>query len=74
MWELSVSIFASLPSKPLSAVRLYKDEYVEVVLIVFRRLPSRKRCMEITRNWKEKRLIRPVLIFTDNIFGGIRVL
>ncbi len=48
------------------AYLLYKDDFVEVAALVFDRLPSRSFCARVARQWRERRLIRPLLIFTDN--------
>ncbi|MEM0348935.1 MAG: hypothetical protein QXD24_01950 [Candidatus Caldarchaeum sp.] len=45
----------------------YRDDFVEVVALIFDELPSRGYCARIARRWREKRLLRPFLIFTDNI-------
>jgi hypothetical protein len=50
---------------PARAVRLYHDNFLEIVLLEFEELPTRHLCCEIARAWKKKRLIRPMLLFTD---------
>ncbi|MGC9124666.1 MAG: Eco57I restriction-modification methylase domain-containing protein [Caldisericaceae bacterium] len=46
-------------------LRLYSDGFVEFVVVVVDKL-SKRLCTETARNWKEKRSVRPILIFTDN--------
>jgi len=48
------------------ALRVYIDDYIEFVVISIKDRLSRGLCTRIARNWKEKRLIRPLLIFTDD--------
>ncbi len=47
------------------AVRLYLDEYIELAILEVAHL-SRSLCTRTARRWKEKRLIRPLLVFTDS--------
>ena len=48
----------------ISIKRFYKDDYVEYVIIDTRKI-TRSRCIDIAKQWKRNRLIRPFLIFTD---------
>ncbi len=48
------------------ALRVYLDDYIEFVVIGVKDKLSRGLCTRIARNWKERRLIRPLLIFTDD--------
>ena len=50
-----------------SATRLYVDDYVEVVLLTYAEgeRMTRGQCTRTARAWKERRLIRPLLIFTN---------
>ncbi len=45
--------------------RLYSDDYVEMALIETEERLSRSVCTRAARMWKENRMIRPVLLFTD---------
>ena len=45
--------------------RLYSDDYVEVALIESSKELSRSTCTRVARMWKENRLIKPLLLFTD---------
>ncbi|MEM0350053.1 MAG: DNA methyltransferase [Candidatus Caldarchaeum sp.] len=56
-----------LSSDVKEAYLLYRDDFVEVVALIFDELPGRGYCARIARRWREKRLLRPFLIFTDNI-------
>ena len=51
--------------RPLDAVLLYKDRYVEAVVLVYDALPSRGVCVRVARQWRSNRLYRPFLVFTD---------
>ncbi len=51
--------------RPLDAVLLYKDRYVEAVVLVYDALPSRGVCVRVARMWRSNRLYRPFLVFTD---------
>jgi len=50
-----------------SATRFYVDDYVEVVLLTYAEgeRMTRGQCTRTARAWKERRLIRPFLIFTN---------
>ncbi|BAJ50607.1 type II restriction enzyme, methylase subunit [Candidatus Caldarchaeum subterraneum] len=48
------------------AYLLYRDDFVEVVVLVYDDLPSRGYCARVARRWRERTLFRPLLIFTDN--------
>jgi len=50
---------------PVDVLRIYKDDYVEGIILQFSKLPPRSVCSQVARNWKSKRLIRPLLFFTD---------
>jgi hypothetical protein len=45
--------------------RLYSDDYVETALIETEESLSRSVCTRAARMWKENRMIRPILLFTD---------
>jgi len=49
------------------ATRFYVDDYVEVVVLTYAEgeRMTRGQCTRTARSWKERRLIRPLLIFTD---------
>jgi len=49
----------------MDAILLYRDRYVEAAALVYDRLPSRGVCVRVARQWRENRLYRPLLIFTD---------
>jgi hypothetical protein len=49
----------------MEAILLYRDRYVEAAALVYDRLPSRGVCVKVARQWRENRLYRPLLIFTD---------
>jgi hypothetical protein len=49
----------------MEAILLYRDRYVEAAALVYDRLPSRGVCVRVARQWRENRLYRPLLIFTD---------
>ncbi|MCS7144615.1 MAG: BREX-1 system adenine-specific DNA-methyltransferase PglX [Archaeoglobaceae archaeon] len=49
----------------VKAWRLYIDDYIEFALIEVKRSLTRGICIRCARKWKEKRLIRPLMIFTD---------
>jgi hypothetical protein len=49
----------------MDAILLYRDKYVEAAALVYDRLPSRGVCVKVARQWRENRLYRPLLIFTD---------
>jgi hypothetical protein len=49
----------------MDAILLYRDRYVEAAALVYDRLPSRGVCVKVARQWRENRLYRPLLIFTD---------
>lgn len=56
--------------KPERVLRLSDEEYVEVALIEFdkdKRQLTRSRCTRIARSWKENRLVKPFLLFTDGV-------
>jgi len=70
--EFDISILKRdkiIPSNtdPKKAIRLYNSEEVEIALIEFEDSSNLNRnlCTKIARSWKEKRLIRPLLIFTN---------
>lgn len=46
------------------AERIYQDEHIDTAILKVRKL-SRSLAVKIARNWKEKMLIRPLLIFTN---------
>ncbi|MDH5788587.1 MAG: hypothetical protein OEZ40_09895, partial [Candidatus Bathyarchaeota archaeon] len=50
-------------------LRLYVDDFVEVALVEFDSGADLRRslCTRTTRSWKENRLIKPLLIFTNGI-------
>jgi len=50
-------------------LRLYFDDYVEVALVEFNGSVKLRRsvCTRTTRSWKENRLIKPMLIFTNGV-------
>ncbi len=48
----------------VQSLRLYLDDYIEFVIISVGDKLSRGFCTRVARGWKEKRLIRPLLIFT----------
>jgi len=50
-------------------LRLYFDDYVEVALVEFDSSVKLRRsvCTRTTRSWKENRLIKPMLIFTNGV-------
>lgn len=46
--------------------KVYSDDFVEVVLIKIKESNLRRNlCTRIARSWKENRLIKPLLLFTD---------
>ena len=47
------------------AILFYRDDYVEVAALVYDRLPGRGVCVRVARQWRSRRLYRPLLIFTD---------
>ncbi|BAJ49894.1 type II restriction enzyme, methylase subunit [Candidatus Caldarchaeum subterraneum] len=49
----------------VQSLRLYLDDYIEFVIISVDGKVSRGLCTRVARSWKEKRLIRPLLIFTS---------
>jgi hypothetical protein len=49
----------------MDVILLYRDKYVEAAVLVYDRLPSRGVCVRVARQWRENRLYRPLLIFTD---------
>jgi type I restriction-modification system DNA methylase subunit len=49
----------------MEAILFYRDRYVEAAALVYDRLPSRGVCVRVARQWRENRLYRPLLIFTD---------
>jgi type I restriction-modification system DNA methylase subunit len=59
----------AIPSIPKlsNVVRFYLDDYVEIVLLTYAEgeRMTRGQCTRIARSWKERRLIRPLLIFTN---------
>ncbi|MEM0144020.1 MAG: DNA methyltransferase, partial [Candidatus Parvarchaeum sp.] len=52
---------------PLEVVRLYRDDNIELVVLQFSKDYKlvRSVCTKIARLWKEKRLIKPFLIFSN---------
>ncbi len=50
-----------------SAKLLYRDDYVEVVVLELERLAPRGLCSRVARGWKGRRLRRPLLVFTDGV-------
>ena len=52
---------------PSSVLRLYSNSFVEIVLIVVKSGEgfTRSLCTQAARRWKENRLIKPLLIFTN---------
>jgi len=55
---------------PLYVQRLSDEEFVEVALIGMnpnRKQLTRGRCVKIARMWKENRMVRPLLFFTDGV-------
>jgi len=61
----------ALPSdfEASKVLRLYFDDYVEVALIEFDGATKLRRsvCTRTARSWKENRLIKPLLIFTNGV-------
>jgi hypothetical protein len=59
----------ALPSdlEAVKVLRLYSDDYAEVVIVEFERKSKlgRSLCTRTARSWKENRLIKPLLIFTN---------
>jgi len=59
----------AIPSIPKlsNVIRFYLDDYVEIVLLTYAEgeRMTRGQCTRIARSWKERRLIRPLLIFTN---------
>jgi len=56
--------------EPLAVRRLVDEEYVEVALIELSREEkqlTRSRCARIARRWKDNRMVRPLLLFTDGV-------
>lgn len=56
--------------EPTYIQRLSDEELVEVAIIGLardKRLLTRSRCATIARNWKENRMVKPFLIFTDGV-------
>lgn len=51
--------------RPNDVVLLYRDRYVEAAALVYDELPSRGVCVRVARQWRSRRLYRPLLIFTD---------
>jgi hypothetical protein len=49
----------------MEAILFYRDRYVEAAALVYDRLPSRGVCVRVARQWRENRLYRPFLIFSD---------
>lgn len=47
--------------------RIYIDDYTEAAIIRIKDSMSRSLCTRIAREWKRRRLIRPLLIFTNDI-------
>jgi len=47
--------------------RIYLDDYTEAAIIRVKDGISRSLCTRIAREWKRRRLIRPLLIFTNDI-------
>jgi len=55
---------------PINVQRLSDEELVEVALITLdrdKKQLTRSRCATIARNWKENRMVKPFLLFTDGI-------
>ena len=55
---------------PMHVQRLSDEELVEVALIELSRDKkqlTRNRCATIARNWKENRMVKPFLLFTDGV-------
>jgi type II restriction/modification system DNA methylase subunit YeeA len=72
--ELDITILRgqkALPSdlEPSNVLRLYFDDYVEIALIEFDSSVKLRRsvCTRATRSWKENRLIKPMLVFTNEV-------
>jgi hypothetical protein len=55
---------------PVNVIRLSDEELVEVAIIVLDRESNqltRSKCSSIARRWKENRMVRPLLFFTDGV-------
>jgi len=55
---------------PVSVQRLSDEELVEVALITLdrdKKQLTRSRCATIARSWKENRMVKPFLLFTDGV-------
>jgi hypothetical protein len=46
---------------------VYRDDYIEAAIIKVESTLSRSPCARIAREWKRRRLIRPLLVFTNDI-------
>lgn len=61
----------ALPSdfEAVEVLKLYSDDYVEAVLVRVDSTSKLRRsvCTRASRSWKENRLIKPLLIFTNGV-------
>jgi type I restriction-modification system DNA methylase subunit len=62
----SQGIFAS-DFTPSAVSRVYVDDFVEAALLKFEKdtTLTRSRCTRVAKLWKERRMVRPLLIFTN---------
>ncbi|MEM4546928.1 MAG: DNA methyltransferase [Nitrososphaerota archaeon] len=46
-------------------IRFYSDDFIEFVLVLVKDRITRGICVRCARKWKENRLVRPILVFTN---------